>query len=240
MTPPDDGLERVWPDSLAYRNAHAQVETDLDRFAAMLSQAIPLLDVMSPAGGPRFHSRMVQVQTGDLTLSTEVHTPLYGSFGEDPGRASIFFPLLGEVELRIEGESLRARQGESVVFMPGRAYTAETTDCGGVVFSVDPQRLANLAAELAGDPSSSDRFLPAFGNPQQWQLTDPLQRQLLHLMRRAIGLIDTVPGNEQQLPGYLRLDDLLFRIVTVLVHPELLGLGVPFTPPRETGRAGES
>jgi hypothetical protein len=124
--------------------------------------------------------------------------------------------------------------------MPGRAYTAVTTVCAGVVFSVDPQRLANLAAELAGDPSSSDRFLPAFGNPQQWQLTDPLQRQLLHLMRRALRLIDTVPGNEQQLPGYLRLDDLLFRIVTVLVHPELLGLGVPFASSRETGRAGES
>lgn len=240
MTPLDDGLERVWPDSLAYRSAQARVETDLDRFAAMLSQAIPLLDVMSPAGAPPFHSRMAQVQTGDLTLSTEVHTPLYGSFGGDPGRATIFFPLLGEVVLRFEGESLRARQGESVVFMPGRAYTAETTVCGGVVFSVDPQRLANLAAELAGDPSSSDRFLPAFANPQTWQQRDPLQRELLHLMHRAIRLIDTVPGNEQQLPGYLRLDDLLFRIVTVLVHPELLGFGVPFAPSRATGRDGES
>jgi hypothetical protein len=240
MNPLDDGLERVWPDSLAYRSSQARAETDLDRFAAMLSRAIPVLDVMSPAGGPRFHSRMAQVQAGDLTLSTEAHTPLYGSFGEDPGRATIFFPLLGEAVLRIEGESLRARQGESVVFMPGRAYTAESTLCGGVVFSVDPLRLADLAAELAGDPSSSDRFLPAFGHPQEWQQTDPLQRQLLHLMQRAIRLIDTVPGNEQRLPDYLRLDDLLFRIVTVLVHPELLGLGVPFASPRGTGRAGES
>jgi hypothetical protein len=240
MTPLEDGFERMGPDSLAYRSSQARTETDLDRFAAMLSQAIPLLDVMSPAAGPRFHSRMAQVQAGDLTLSTEAHTPLYGSFGEDPGRATIFFPLLGEAVLRIEGERLCARQGESVVFMPGRAYQAETTLCGGVVFSVDPQRLANLAAELAGDPSSSDRFLPAFANPQQWQMMDPLQRQLLHLMRRAIRLIDTVPGNEQRLPDYLRLDDLLFRIVTVLVHPELLGLGVPFASRRGTGRAGES
>jgi len=240
MTSIDGPLERGWPDSLAYRSAQARTETDLDRFAAKLSQAIPLIELISPAGGPRFHSRMAQVQSGDLLLSTEVHTPLYGSFGEAPGRASIFFPLLGENVLRIEGETLRARQGESVVFMPGRAYTAETTVCGGVVFSVDPQRLANLAAELAGDPSSSDRFLPAFGNPQQWQQTDPLQRQLLDQMRRALSLIDTVPGNERKLPDYIRLDDLLFRIVTLLIHPELLGRGVPVVPPREPGCAGES
>ncbi len=240
MTAPDGGSGGIWPGSLAYRSSQAHAETNLDRFVALVSQAVPLLDVMSPAGGPRFHCRMAQVQAGDLTISTEAHTPLYASFGEDPGRATIFFPLLGEAVLRIEGESLRARQGESVVFMPGRAYTVETTVCGGVVFSVDPKRLANLAAELAGDPSSSDRFLSAFGNPQQWHHTDPLQRQLLHLMRQAIRLIDTVPGNEHRLPDYLRLDDLLFRIVTLLVHPELLGSVQSFGPPRASGRPGES
>jgi hypothetical protein len=240
MTAFDDALEQVLPDSLAYRSAQAWAETDLDRFAARLSRVIPLLDVMSPAGGPRFHARISQVQSGDLTLSTEVHTPIYGSFGEDPGRATIFFPLHGETALRMEGKNLHARQGETVVFMPGQAYTAETTLCSGVVFSVDPQRLANLAAELAGDPSRSDRFLPAFANPQQWHQTDPQRRHLLHLMRRAFSLIDTVPGNERRLPDYLRLDDLLFRIVTVLVHPELLSLVGPLAPPLRPGRAGES
>lgn len=226
--------------ALAYRNSLAQTETDLDRFVSLVSQAIPLLDVMPQAGAPPFHARLAQVRAGDLVISTEAFTPLQASFGEDPCRASIFFPHMGESVLRMEGESLRARQGESVVYVPGCGYTCQTTTLAGVVFSVDPQRLATLAAELAGDPSRCDRYLPAFRDPHQWRFTEPLQRHLLRLMDRSIRLIDTVPGDQSRLPAYLRLDDLLFRIVTLLVHPQLLREDRLFPPPRQGGPAGES
>jgi hypothetical protein len=225
---------------LAYRNSRAHTVTDLDRFASQLRRAIPVLDLINPAGGPRFRARQAQVQAGGLTVSTEVHTPLHGSFGEDPHRAAIFFPLLGEAVFRADGVSLRARQGESVLFMPGCAYSARTTLLGGVVFCVDPVRLATLAAELAGDPSSSERYLSAFSHPQQWLFTEPLQRHLLRLMHQAIQLVDTVPDHQPRLPDYLRLDDLLFRIVTLLVHPQLMREDRPLGPLQRGEGAGES
>lgn len=207
---------------LAFHQEQAQIERDSQRFAEVLTSSIPLCDFQPKAQQPHFLSRTAAVQSGSLTILTGVHTAVYGATNTDQGLTTFYLPLHGEARFGAEGRWYHSRAGETAVLMSGQAYRGDTGSYGGVMFSLPPQQLARAAAALLGDPASEERLRPAFDHCHEFDLSDRRQRHLLALIRRSLGLIDVVPGRPAILPASLPLDDLLSRLVAMLVHPWLL------------------
>ena len=88
---------------------------------------------------------------------------------------------------------------------------------------------------MAG-PESGLRFAPIH-RPLEPLESHPRQGSLLALLRRSLRLIDLVRGNSPRLPRQLGLDDKILRLMALLIHPQLIGLGGPEPErfgPRET------
>lgn len=218
----DDFLAALLGVPLVFHQEQAQLERDSQRCAEVLSRGVPLCDFHSKTGPSAFLSRTAAVQSGALTIVNGIHTPICGASSNDQGLATFYLPFHGEARFGVEGRWWCSRAGETAVLMSGQAHRGDTDFYGGVVFSLPPQRLARAAAALLGDPASEERLRPAFDHPHEFNVTDRRQRNLLALMRRSLALIDLVPGRPAILPATLPLDDLLSRLVVLLVHPWLL------------------
>jgi AraC-like DNA-binding protein len=126
---------------------------------------------------------------------------------------------VGEKRFLIDGRTHRARAGYSALFLPGAAYSLETTFCSGVMFSLCPKELAAVASTMAG-PESGLSFAP-INHPLELLESHPRQGKMLALLRRSLQLIDLAILNGPSVPKQLGLDDKLQRLMALLIYPEL-------------------
>jgi hypothetical protein len=159
---------------------------------------------------------------GQTTLYAAVHTGLsYVSSADEPF-ATFLLPVLGRASFRLERRRFQLVAGETAVYMAGQARHCETELAGGTLIKLSRERLAAKAAELCGDASASAQYRATFERPWEFSETVPLQRQLLSVIRKTIGLIDRLHGDNQVLHADLRIEELLYRSVVLLARPELL------------------
>jgi AraC-like DNA-binding protein len=128
-------------------------------------------------------------------------------------------PILGEKRFTVAGRPYRARAGYSALYLPGEAYSLETTTCSGVMFSVCPMDLAAVGNAMAG-PRGDDPCLP-LERPVQLLESHPQQGNLLAMLRHSLRLIDLVSRSGPTLPGHLGLDDKVLRLLALLLYPQL-------------------
>ncbi len=206
---------------LAFGNRRARVDHDPDQLAQMVSRAVPLrhLSPRGPSSG--FVHWSVHVQAGSLGITAAAHSPLQGA-NHAHSKAVFTLPTSGEKRFQIEGSTEAVRAGHGALFLPGEAYSLETTLCSGVMFSLCPRELATVATTMAG-PASGLSFAP-IARPVALLESHPLQGKLLCLLRRSLQLIDLASLNGPRVPHQLGLDDKLRRLIALLVYPQLTSL----------------
>ncbi|MEB3242071.1 MAG: AraC family transcriptional regulator [Cyanobacteriota bacterium] len=205
---------------LAFGNARAHHDHDPDQLAHSVSRAVPLRDLTPGKSASPFLHRSAHVQVGSLGITAAAHSPLHGS-NHAHSKAVFSLPTLGEKRFRISGHTHLARAGHSALFLPGEAYSLQTTLCSGVMFSLCPRELAALAASMAGEASGA-RFKP-IERPLPILESHPRQGKLLALLRRSLNLIDVAMRNGSCVPKSLGLDDKIQRLIAMMVYPELIG-----------------
>lgn len=224
-TPPHQSIQLP----LAFGNRRALPNHDPDHLAQLVSQAVPLRD-LSPRQSPApFVHWSVHVQAADLGITAAAHSPLQGS-NHAHSKAVFTLPTMGEKRFLINGRTHRARAGHCALFLPGEAYTLETTHCSGVMFSLCPKELAALATTMAGGQESQLCSTPIH-HPVEFLESHPQQGKILSLLRRSLQLIDSATLHGPSLPRQLGLDDKLQRLIALLLYPQLIG-----PPASEAGR----
>jgi hypothetical protein len=213
--------EAVLQASLPFHAGRVRVEARLEHYATKFNQQDRSFDLGCSRGAGPFLSRSVGAGVGQTKLFAAVHTGVtYVSSADEPF-ATFLLPFFGSARFRVEGRQFRLTAGESAVYMAGQARRCETALAGGTCIQLSRQRLAAKAAELSGDPGAEGHYRDSFERPWEFSETVPLQRTLLAVIRRSLGLIDLVPEGATGGADALRIEDLLYRSVVLLARPEL-------------------
>jgi AraC-like DNA-binding protein len=231
MTPPRP-LASSLP--LAFGNGQARVNHDPDALATQLRQSVPLRDLSPLPSSGSFVHRAVHVRASQLVITAAAHSPLRGA-NHSQAKAVFTLPIMGEKRFGVAGRPYRARAGHSALYLPGEAYSLETTTCSGVMFSVCPLDLAAVGNAMAG-PRADHPCLP-MERPVLLLESHPRQGNLLALLRRSLRLIDLVSRSGPTLPGHLGLDDKVMRLLALLLYPQLTA---PATDAAPTGGPEEA
>lgn len=206
---------------LPFRRGVAVIDRDPATMARRLRSSLAVLD-LDPAEPTRpFLHRTTSLKLGAMGLHAAAHSALHAVKGQQAA-AVVTLPLAGEKRFQLAGRTWVCRAGEGCLYLPGEAYSVDTSAASGVILTVRPERLAAAAAALAGRPEA---VFSSIQRPVLLREDDPRQGHLLGLLRRALGLIDRVrPEPGGQLPATLGLEDLIERLLALLLHPSLAEL----------------
>lgn len=211
---------------LAFGNATAQTSADLAAFTAVQQAAMPAIRRYEPLRRRQaFRHRAASVHVGHVRVVASASTPLSMAADDSPD-ASLMLPFHGWSTSVVEGRAHRWQAGESAMFLPSSARTGESGVRSVLAISFDPRRLEATARAMLG-PQDAGRVDLGLQTPRLVSLGDA-RSPAAPLLRHVLSLVDVAGGDPTNL-RIMGLDDMLLRVVALLLAPEPLGrsLAVP-------------
>jgi AraC-like DNA-binding protein len=153
---------------------------------------------------------MLATQGSAITVATEQH-PL----------AQLLIPYRGWGLWQVERSRFENPMGESLLYVPPAPLRLDNDITSGVALNLNPEALLRTALTMAGPESLPARRLGVFQEPRRLLMADPLAAPLIQVVYTCMGKIDQVaqlPGGELELR---RFEDVLLRMVVLLLLPEL-------------------
>lgn len=179
-----------------------------------------------------FYNQSGVVHLGDLTLLSTWGSSIDGLV-EQKSQAQWILPYLaGTNSFKIEAKTYVFR--DSSLFIPAHQLRMHLrcTLCSGVIFSFNPDVLVPVAAAIAGPVFDSNRFMAILEQPAILGRRSDERRQHLHeLLMQTLELIDTAMQTLGDVNQMMRLDDLIKRLMVMLLLPDLFETGPPPNPP---------
>jgi AraC-like DNA-binding protein len=212
--------QTLWEEQLplAFLDGVTPLGRDLQGLAAALGRAVPISHLAALHPQRPFLQRSVAVRSGDLVVSAVAHSGIYGE-NLVQEKAVFSMPFFGEKRFRVGGQTFLTRAGQDSIFLPVEPFSVETTAFSGVAFCVNPWRLARVADTMAGPEREPVALVR---QPLLFSDADPVQGHLLGVLRKTLALIDLVTLDDGVVPAMVRLDDLILRLLALLVYPKLL------------------
>lgn len=206
-----------------------QVET----FASIVGQFLPM-KVLAWDLGPEsetFYNKSGVVRLGDLTLLSTWGSSIDGLV-EQKSEAQWILPYLaGTNSFKIETKTYVFR--DSSLYIPAHQLRMHLrcTLCSGVIFSFNPVVLLPVAAAIAGPGFDSSNFMAVLEQPAILGRRSDERRQHLHeLLMQTLELIDNAMQTLGDVNQMMRLDDLIKRLMVMLLLPDLFETGPPPSP----------
>jgi AraC-like DNA-binding protein len=153
---------------------------------------------------------MVATQGSAITLTTDQHHS-----------AQLLIPYRGNGRWRIEQTVYENPLGESVLYLPPAPLNLENDITSGVSLNVNPTTLIATAITMAGPEGVGSNRLAVFQQPQRLLLSDPLSARLINGLYAVLLTVDQLTSASGADALALRLDDVLVRLMVLLLLPEL-------------------
>jgi AraC-like DNA-binding protein len=153
---------------------------------------------------------VLATQGSAITLSTDNH-PF----------AQLMLPYRGWGMWRVERNRFENPVGDSVLFLPPAPLHLENNITSGVALNLDPAALLRTALTIAGPDGVPAERMTVFQQPCLLRLKDPLSAHLingLYALLLSLHQLTSLPGSDL---SRLRLDDVILRMVVLLLLPEL-------------------
>ena len=153
---------------------------------------------------------VVATQGSAISLATEQH-PF----------AQLLIPYRGWGLWRLERTSYENPMGESVLYLPPAPLRLENDVTSGVALNISPASLVSTALTMAGPEGLPAGRLSVFQQPKRLLMSDPGSARLingLYSLLLTLDQLSSTPGTDMEL---LRFDDVLIRLVVLLLLPEL-------------------
>lgn len=208
---------------MAFHDDQAVVDRDAQSLAARLAQHYRLLD-FSPRHGweRRFLHRSSSARVGSLHLTCGYTSPIQGRIGERAGVGSVNLCRAGSASYRIGRAGVTIQPARPLFFCPGFDYRYEADHFNGVVFDLDLQRLRATAAAMAGPAVAESRYLGDLQRPlAAIEAGGPQAAAHLRLLRHLFALVDPLGPIDAGTLQVLPIDDLIYRVMALLLLPRL-------------------
>lgn len=207
---------------LLFRRHGLVEDRDPQALAERLARHYVVSDFAPRQGFERqFVHRAATVPVGCLLLTGGYTTPVQGTIGECQGVAAINLCYAGAASYQIDGLQLQIGAQRPLYFAPEREYRYISDHYNGAVFHVELARLRETAAAIAGLGVSARRFGCDLDAPRAVAADEKRSASYLRMLRRSLLLLD-----EPLLEGsgelrFLEIDDLIYRILALLLCPSL-------------------
>lgn len=207
---------------LVFHQATATIDRDPQALASRLAQHYPLLDFGPRQGWERnFLHRSSSAVAGELVLTCGYTSPIQGMIGEQEGIGAINLCFAGRACYEAEGRRLEITPSRPLFFAPGQEYRYVVDHFNGMVLHVDLQRLRRTAAAMAGLGISERRFQPDLSSARVVAGNQDRTARLLRLLRQAFAMVDDTTLEASGVLAHLPIDDLIHRLLALLLFPRL-------------------
>ncbi|MCT0224126.1 AraC family transcriptional regulator [Synechococcus sp. CS-1328] len=144
----------------------------------------------------------------------------------------------GSVQVTMQQHRFELKEPGGLLYLPGAAFEARTGFLQEVLIHLAPAQLALTAAAIAGDGHGPRPFRSRLRQPRFLSARSNLEHDLLITLRRVLTTLDASTLEAAGGFAALGVEDLLLRLLALLLFPELLGeqSGEPRRPapePRE-------
>lgn len=215
---------------LAFGNASAVSNDDLEAFTAVQRSAMPTVRRYEPLDGTRaFRHRCAQARIGDLRLTATASTPLAVEVDDSPA-PTLLIPFHGWSTSVLGGREYRWHAGGSAMYLPGSRRTGTSGVRSVLSITFDPSRLEATARSMLG-PTPDRRLALRLESARIIPLS-PTRSPAMAILKQVLPLIDLATGREEHL-HLLGVDGMLYRLIALMLAPESLAPG--FTSSHVTG-----
>jgi len=193
---------------------------DLQASEELLRQVIPLRQLASREDGEDWWHTAINVSLGNMVLTAGVARPARGML-ESQQHLTLCVLYDGAIAVRQNGRQLSGGAGQ-LLLLSGERCRCVTETMGAIAVRLDPLLLQAAAQAMAGRSLPPDRWRPLLERSQCWSPDDggqlaPLQGALRQLFVVAARLLP----EHATLLECLHLDDQIYRLVALLLLPEL-------------------
>ena len=187
------------------------------QFAESLQALLPVRSCDALRRDRRFEVRSAGLQIGPLTLISNWGSGICGRV-EGMDDAQLIVPYQGVGHFDLGGRRLENRSGSTLLYLPGGDWQVSSNVLAGVVLRLPRNAIAKVRQVMAGP--AAPRELPVLlESPKLVQYHQSQQAGLFPSLYRALALLNSSVVASDTLPESLRLDDLLLRLVGLLLGP---------------------
>jgi len=201
------------------------------QFAERLQALLPVRSCDALHRARAFQVMSAGLQLGALTVISNWGSGVCGRV-EGVVDAQLIVPYQGVGHFDVSGRRLDNRAGSTLLYLPGGDWQVSSNVLAGVVLRLPRNAIAKVRQVMAGP--AAPRELPGLlESPKLVQYHQSQQAALFLSLYRALALLNATVVARGTLPASLRLDDLLLRLVGLLLGP------LPNEPPpRPCGGGG--
>lgn len=206
------------------------VSTSTVAFGSVVGTFLPLVvhTWEHPARGQAFRNQSGCLRFGDLTLLATWGSAIDGEV-EQKSEAQLVLPYIaGTNHFHIQRHTFTFR--DSCLFIPAARtrFRLHCTACSGIILSFLPESLLPVAHAIAGPGFDGLALRKALEQPAILdRLIDPRRDHVHRLLMEAMGFIERTMVLGGEVYPMLCLDDLIRRLIVLLLVPDLLNVFQP-------------
>jgi AraC-like DNA-binding protein len=179
----------------------------------------------TPSEPKAFQNHSGGVHLGPITLLTTWGSAVDGQVEIQEGKqAQLILPYVAGVNTyAIGGQTFHSRT--SAFFIPARHALLRVTNTftSGVVISFPPDSLVSVALAIAGQDTCLRALEEAINQPALLSRRhDPRREHLHQVLISTLALINSAMASACSVHSMMRLDDLILRLLAMLLVPQLL------------------
>ena len=187
------------------------------QFAERLQALLPVRSCDALHRARPFQVMSAGLQLGALTVISNWGSGVCGRV-EGVVDAQLIVPYQGVGHFDVSGRRLDNRAGSTLLYVPGGDWQVSSNVLAGVVLRLPRNDIAKVRQLMAGP--AAPRELPVLlQSPKLVQYHQSQQAALFLSLYRALALLNATVVASGTLPASLRLDDLLLRLVGLLLGP---------------------
>ncbi len=200
---------------------------DTDVFGGVLDQVLPVKVATWDALEPQqpFFNKSAAVQLGDLSLLSTFGSGFDGTL-ERQHQAHVVLPYAPELAIndyQVDGRTYRFQDAGLFLSQEQSQLRIHASFCAAVVVTFPPESLTAVASAMAGSPRGSLAIQAAL--QQTTVLDHRVDRRLgsiQTLLRQSLRLVHAAIAASGSVNPMLQLDDLVRRLLVMLLLPQLL------------------
>jgi len=207
---------------------HTKICNDPVQFAESIQTLLPVRSCDALHQDQKFHVISGGMRFGPVTVISNWGSGICGRV-EGMDDAQLIVPYQGVGQFDFGGWRLDNRAGATMLYLPGGDWRVSSDVLAGVVLRLPRNAIAQVRRVMAGP--AAPRELPGLlESPKLLRYHQSQQAALFLSLYRALALLNAATVASGSLPQSLRLDDLLLRLVGLLLGP------LPSeTPPQHCG-----
>lgn len=210
--PVQEQLQWVRRQHLAFADGSSEVRFDARDLADEIGLAVNLSRFEARERSQQFVHRASYLLAGDMVISAATYVPLVASTS-DYSESTLEIPYAGSTRFRLEGRDWFDHAGEQALYLPGQASEVETDHFNGLLFNLNPDRLAKTIGWVSHRTVPLELAERWVQRPVPIDLRDPrvthLQRHLEQALSGLVALNGQGLGNPQAAPA-LKLEQLVY------------------------------